>query len=299
LYRFEYGTLVTFSAIFKMLPERWVYGFARLLGLFAYHVLKVRRGVVEENLRASFGAEKDETELSLIARGSYINTALTFVEMLLFPGLAGRIGDMVDMSEGGIIEDAFSRGKGVVFIGCHFGSWEMSGACVGALGYPLSVVAKTQSNRLVEAWINRYRSRFHMRVISTGAPVKHIVRAIRNGEIVGLISDQDAGSHGVFVVFFGRKASTPRGAAEFALRFGAPVLIGMALRTEPGKYHSIYREVEVRPDDTVESLTQRYTRVIEDVIRIHPDQYFWMHRRWKSAPPASPGPAGSGEPPEK
>jgi KDO2-lipid IV(A) lauroyltransferase len=284
--------LVATSGVFRALPPGWVYAFARALGMFAYHVVRVRRGVVEENLLASLGAEKDERELARIARESYAHTAATFIEMFLFPDMAERVSDMVDMSEGRVIEDAYARGRGIVFVGCHFGSWEMSGACVGALGYPLTVVAKTQSNPHADAWINRHRERLHMRVISLGAPVKHIVRALRNGEIVGLISDQDAGSRGVFVDFFGRKASTPRGAAELAMRFRSPLLIGMTARTGPGRYRSMYREVEVRADDTVEILTQRYTRVIEDIVRQYPDQYFWMHRRWKSRPP---GPVVSGE----
>lgn len=301
LHRAEYGMLVLLSAVFRALPAGWVYAAGRFLGGVAYHAVRVRRNVVEENLRASLGAEKDERELVRIARESYANIALTFIEMLLFPDMADRVSYkhpdlcfyksrgplMVDMSEAHVIEDAYARGKGIVFVGCHFGSWEMSGACVGALGYPVTVVAKIQANPHVDAWVNRYRENLHMRIIRPGAPVKHIVRAIRNGEIVGLISDQDAGARGVFVDFFGRKASTPRGAAELAIRFHTPVLIGMTARTGNGRYRSMYREVEVRADDTVETLTRRYTGVIEGIIRQYPEQYFWMHRRWKSRPPGA------------
>ena len=284
LYRVEYGMLVACSRVFRSLPRGWVYKAARWFGLFAYHVVRARRSVVEENLRASFGAEKDERELARIARESYVNIAMTFIEMLLFQDLAGRLSDILDMSEAHILEAAYARGKGVVFVGCHFGSWELSGAFTGSLGHPLTAVAKTQANPYVDAWINRQRSRFHMRVISQGVTVRHIVRALRNGELVTLISDQDAGSRGVFVDFFGRKASTPRGGAELAMRFHAPIVVCLTVRTGPGRYHGIVREVEVRADDTVETLTQRYTRAMEDIIRQFPEQYFWMHRRWKTRP---------------
>ncbi len=296
LHRIEYGMLLILSAIFRFLPTGVLYGFVRVLAFPCYHVFRIRRKVVEENLRRAFGMEKTPEEIGRIARESYAHIGMTFAEMLIFPDLAERVLEIVDMSERPALDAAYAKGRGIVMIGCHCGSWEMSGACVGALGFPLTVVAKTQSNPHVDAWINRYRSRFHMKVISPGAPVKHIIRAIRDGELIGLISDQDAGSRGVFVDFFGRKASTTRGAAELTLKYGTPVMVSMTVRTSPGRYETIYRDVEVREDDTVESLTQRYNRVIEDCVRLYPEQYFWMHRRWKTRPPAereSPGDGGT------
>ena len=100
-----------------------------------------------------------------------------------------------------------------------------------------------------------------------------------------MISDQDAGKRGVFVNFFGRKASTPGGAAQLAIKYGAPIVVTMSIRTACGRYKSIFREVEVRENDTVEELTQRFTTIMEEVIRQNPEQYFWMHRRWKTRPP--------------
>jgi KDO2-lipid IV(A) lauroyltransferase len=166
----------------------------------------------------------------------------------------------------------------------HFGSWELNGASIGRAGFPITVVAKQQSNPYVDAWIQRNRENMNMRIIAPGAPVRHILRALKNGETVGLISDQDAGKRGVFVNFFGRPASTPQGAAELALKYGLPVVMIMTARTSPGKYRSLAREIEVRDDDTVETLTQRYTASIEEIIRQYPEQYFWMHRRWKTQP---------------
>ena len=80
-------------------------------------------------------------------------------------------------------------------------------------------------------------------------------------------------------------ASTPAGAAQLALKYGAPIVVTMTKRIVPGRYRSIFREVEINPDDTVVTLTQRYTRVLEEIIRENPEQYFWMHKRWKTRPP--------------
>lgn len=276
--------LLTLSAIFLALPTGALYGFAKGLGVFAFTCVQIRRKVTLENLRASFGAEKTDPELERIAREAYINIAITFAEMLLFPKLHDQVLKMVDLDEVRLVREAAARGRGVMLISGHFGSWEMNGASMTTSGIPVVIVAKRQANPYVDAWITRYRKELNMNIIGTGAPVKHMVRALRNGEVVGLISDQDAGRKGVFVPFFGRPASTTRGAAELALRYGAPLLACMTVRLGQGKYKTLVREVEIHSDDTVESLTARYTKAMEDIIRLYPEQYFWMHRRWKTRP---------------
>jgi Kdo2-lipid IVA lauroyltransferase/acyltransferase len=284
LYRLEFIALITFSVIFQTLPASALYGFAKGLGIIAFSWIRVRRRVTMENLRESYGEEKSEQELIQIARAAYINIATTFAEMLLFPKLHGKVLDMVDLEEVRVVHEAISHGRGVMLISGHFGSWEMNGASMTTSGIPVVIVAKKQANPLVDTWITRYRKELNMSIISPGAPVKHLVRALRNGEVVGLISDQDAGRKGVFVPFFGRLASTTRGAAELALRYNTPLVACMTIRLSPGKYKTLVRNVEVLSDDTVESLTARYTKVMEDIIRLYPEQYFWMHRRWKTRP---------------
>ena len=284
-HRAEYLLLVACVALFGTMPATWVYGIVWVLGFLAFDVFRIRRAVTLENLRNSFGGEKSGRELEKIARLSYFHIGMTFIEMLYAPKLAPRIHEIVDLSDIDIIHRALRRGKGLILVSCHFGSWELNGGALAASGVPASAVARRQANPLVDRLINRYRSLLGIKVIPTGAPVKHIIRALRNGETIGLMSDQDAGRRGVFVDFFGRKASTPQGASQLALKYAAPVVVIMTVRTGPGRYWTILKEVDVMPDDTVESLTQRYTLVMEDIIRQFPEQYFWMHRRWKTRPP--------------
>jgi KDO2-lipid IV(A) lauroyltransferase len=288
-HRLEYGILMACGAVLRMMPSRAVYAFIRFLGLFTFHVVRIRRDVAMENLRQALGKELPERELERIAREAYVNIGMTFIEMLLAPSIAPHLSEVVDISELSVLKRAYDRGRGVMLVSGHFGSWELNGASIGRAGFPLTVVAKRQSNPYVDAWIQRNRENMNMRVIAPGAPVKHILRALKNGEVVGLISDQDAGVRGVFVNFFGRPAAAPRGAADLALKYGLPVLAIMTARIRPGKYRSFAREIEVRDDDTVETLTQRYTTAIEEIIRIYPEQYFWMHRRWKTQPGNSQG----------
>jgi len=284
IHRLEYGSIRFFSAVFMILPLKLVYIIAKLLGVFTYNIIRIRRDVTVSNLKKSLGGELGEKELKRIARESYMNIGLTFIEMLLIPKFAGHVLDMVDMSDSYILKHAMDTGNGVILVSCHFGNWELNGAAIAISGFPVTVVAKKQSNPYVDSLVNLNRTRFGMNIITPGASVKHIVRALRKHEIVGLISDQDAGRNGIFVDFFGRKASTPRGAAQLALKYNAPIVVTMSVRTGSGKYKSIFKNVNIRADDTVESITQRYTTVMENIIRRHPGQYFWMHRRWKTVP---------------
>jgi len=189
------------------------------------------------------------------------------------------------MSEADIMKRKLDAGRGMILVSGHFGSWELNGAAIGLMGIPVTVVGRRQSNEYVDRYVTEVRRGFGMKMISHGVSIRHLVKALKVGEAVGLISDQDAGKKGVFVTFFGRKASAPSGAAQLALKYHAPIVVSMTKRISPGRYKSIIREVAVYPDDSIESVTQRYTTVMEDIIRENPEQYFWMHRRWKTRPP--------------
>ena len=278
----EYGCVRFFSGVFMIIPLKLLYIIAKLLGIFTYYIIRVRRNVTLINLKSSLGGELGEKELRRIARESYINIVLTFIEMLSIPRFEEYVLDVVDMSDSYILKRTMDMGKGVILVSCHFGNWELNGAAIGASGFPVTVVVKKQTNPYVDSLVNLNRTRFGMNIITHGAPVKHIVRALREHKIIGLISDQDAGRDGIFVDFFGRKASTPRGAAQLALKYNAPIVVTMNVRTGKGKYKSIFENIDIRADDTVESITQRYTTAMENIIRKYPEQYFWMHRRWKT-----------------
>lgn len=282
IHRVEYKCIKFIIAVFIILPFKLVYIIAKLLGIFTYHIIRIRRNVTLTNLKNSLSGEHSEKELRRIARETYINIGLTFIEMLLIPKFTGHLLKMVDMSESYILKRALDMGNGVILVSCHFGSWELNGAAIATSGFPVTVVVKRQANPYIDSLINLNRERVGMNIIAQGAAVKHIIRALRKHEIIGLISDQDAGRDGIFVDFFGRKASTPRGAAQLALKYNAPIVVVMTLRTGNGKFKSIFKEVSVHVDDTIESVTQRYTTVMENIIRRYPEQYFWMHRRWKT-----------------
>ena len=138
-----------------------------------------------------------------------------------------------------------------------------------------------------------------MKIIDMSVAPRAVLRSLRAGRVTALLADQNAGENGVFVSFFGEPASTARGPALFALRTGAPVMLGTCVRV-PGRsqrYHVVLRRIEVRTSGDLDrdllQLTQDHTEALEEAIRRAPDQYFWLHKRWKTAPPEEPPIQGS------
>ena len=276
--------LTCIRAILSIMPLWCVYRMVDVLAWLTFHVLGIRRDVTLENLRIAFSDQYSESELVRIGSQSYRHIGATFIEMAISDRFADEAKYIMRQTDADKLISILSHGKGLILISAHFGSWEMNGASIASYGFPIYAVAKPQKNPYVDAFINKCRETFGLKVISTGAAIKHIVRALRDGAAVGLISDQDAGRSGIFVDFFGRPASTRSGAAQLALKYGAPVVVVMTARTSFGSYQTILEEIPVLEDDTVVTLTQRYTTVMEKIIRRHPEQYFWMHRRWKTPP---------------
>lgn len=182
-----------------------------------------------------------------------------------------------------LLKRALTRQRGVLWVTGHFGAWEVLSAWLGRSGYPLVPVAFRQKNRGADRFSREQRERTGVRQIYTNTPVQKIITLLRSGNIIGLGSDQDARRRGVFVPFFGRPASTPRGSAVLHLKTGAPLLFATC-RWDGRSFIIEVEPVPVGPRDGVREITQAYTRLLERRIRQFPAHYFWWHRRWKSQP---------------
>lgn len=290
IHRLEYLGFRVVLLLLRLIPERFLYFFGRGIGIFAYHFLRIRRTETMANLRLALGDTLNEAELTHTAREAYANVALSFMEALLLPRFKGRFKDLIDLSGWELVDKNIKKGRGLIVVTAHLGNWEWGGAVFSATGNPFTVVVARQTNPFVDLAINAVRQACGMKVIPLGpASIKYLIQTLQQKEAVGLVADQSAGRKGVLVKFFGRWASTPPGPARLALRYGVPIVVAVLVRTGRFHFQSIFREVEVRDGDTVESVTQRFTTVLEEMVRQHPDQYFWMHRRWKTRRLARPG----------
>jgi len=185
-----------------------------------------------------------------------------------------------------VLDAALARGKGVMFISGHVGNWELLARRVALAGYPCQTIAKETTDPRTTALIEKFRASSKLKSIWRGQPgaAKAMLRALRDGQILGMLIDQDTDVQSVWVPFFGRSAKTPRAAADLALRTGAAVVVGFCQREADGRYRVVMHEVPTEGLDAV-SLTATLSAQIEAAVRAAPEQWVWMHRRWKSPPP--------------
>lgn len=297
----EYALLRGALALFGAVPRPVALWAGRRLGDLAFDVLRLRRRVTLENLALAFGRERTRAERRAIARGAYRQVGMTFCEFLLFA--RERPADLlarVEVETPEILERARAHAGGVIYLTAHTGNWEVFGTTLGLLDRPLATIVADQRNPRVDRFVKRTRARLEgMVVIEMGSALRAIAKTLRDGGRVGIAGEQDAGAQGLFLPFFGTPASTALGPARFAYRSGAMIVVGFDRRVRAGRHAIVLHEpIFADPGQPEEEETQRilslYTGLLEDFVRRHPEQWFWMHRRWKTRPPVqSAGPAGS------
>ena len=266
---------------------------ARIGGL-GFSPLKIRRAVVERQLRAAL-PDRDAVDIERIARAAYAHLGRTSIETAILPSHSpAEIMGLFESVHGwDLVEQRLALGKGLILVTGHLGNWELGGAYIAARGLPIDAVARHMANPLFDRYLTSTRQRIGMTVIHDEEAVKRVPRALRTGHAVAFLVDQGAvGLASTWVPFFGRFAKTPRGPAVFALRLGAPVVFGVALRQPSGRYQLSFEPIEI--EDTgnreadVDRIVADYTQVLERWIRRAPEQYLWHHRRWKHQRPGTP-----------
>lgn len=294
--RLEYGAFRLLRGLLRALPERWADGLGSALGRFAGSVLRVRRDVVDDNLARAF-PDLGAGERVRLAAASYRHLGREAVATFRSYGSPEDVRSRTRVHGLPALREALERGRGAIAVTGHLGNWEVGGAAVAARGVPVDAVAFRQRNRLFDRELVEGRRRLGLRVIRRGDAPREVLHSLDEGRVPALVGDQDAGRRGVFVEFFGSGASTARGAAVFSLRTGAPLFLGVALRAGspgrpdvPARYHVHLEEVAFERsgdlEDDVRRLTAAHTAALERWVRRAPEQYFWVHKRWKTRPPA-------------
>jgi KDO2-lipid IV(A) lauroyltransferase len=261
------------------------------LGDLADLALPGRRRVVLANLEAALGTDLALADRRRLARANFRHLGVTALECCrLFFGPPAPLLGRLRIEGLDHVKTALTEGRGAFYLGGHFGNWELLAAAHMLAGLPpLNVVIRPLDNPFLDHLVARGRARAQLRLIPKKAAVKGVQAALARGECVGILLDQNAGRQGVFVPFFGRLASTSRSLAVLALKTGAPVVPVFIHRLPEGD-HQIRLEPAVplvrtgQRERDVEVNTARFTEAIERWVRTHPEQWFWVHRRWKTRP---------------
>jgi KDO2-lipid IV(A) lauroyltransferase len=293
-YRLEYALLRTVIGFLNLFPDGIAEAAGAALGRLGYWPLRIRRRVAEDNVRRAF-PEQDETWVQRIVAASYAHIGRELIVMLRLSRLTPeKVRERTDAIDFEHHERRFRElGRGAVVAAGHLGNWEIGAAIAASRGIPMHAIAVKQKNPLFNGYIVRTRRRLGVEIIYRSHANREALRALRQGHAVAFASDQNAGRAGIFVPFFGRLASTFRGAAVLAVRTGAPLILALPLRHADGRYSLALEEVEVdregELDDVVYRMTAAFTARLEAAIRRTPEQYLWQHRRWKTRPPEERG----------
>jgi KDO2-lipid IV(A) lauroyltransferase len=294
--RAEFALVWVFVSLLGLLPRRLARGAGAAIGGIAFRGLGRLRRVGLQNLELAF-PEKTSVEREAILRSEYRNLGYLLAEFCQMPGYTAERASAFIRYEG--LENylrARDRGKGVLVLTGHLGAWELSSFYHSLMGMPMGMVIRRLDNPLVDAFVNRVRCLHGNRVIHKDDFARGLIASMRAGETVGILMDTNmTPPQGVFVPFFGVMACSASGMARIALKTGAAVVPGFLLWEEREKKYVLRFGEELAVVDTGDSEadalanTARFTAVIEEYIRQYPEQWLWMHRRWKTRPAGETG----------
>ncbi|MDD5504251.1 MAG: ELM1/GtrOC1 family putative glycosyltransferase [Candidatus Omnitrophica bacterium] len=277
-----------FALFFRAMPLGLSIAIARMLGICSMFINTKRYRISYANLKAALGHRYGPRQIKKILKNTYANIGQGMMEVFLLPGIDDSyIERYITFENFGIAQDVLARGKGLIFLTAHFGTWEISHAALPYKGLCYKGIARQQKPYILDNLLNSYRQSHGCRILIKGPAIKEALRTLRSNGIVGMLVDQDAGKKGIFTDLFKRPASWHRGVVEIALRSGAGIVPGFAIR-QKGPYvkfklfPALCLKSHLPDEEAIADAMVQYAAVLEDMISAYPDQWLWQHRRWKS-----------------
>ena len=295
----EYAAVRSLLGFLAVLPEKAAVSVSTSVAMTAYYLLGSLRRVAMTNLHIAF-PELDESEHKRLAKGAFKNLGRVLGAMSHFPAatresLAKTIEFQIDPDVYAEYESLKADGRGVIIVSPHLGNWEVLVYGWSALKEPISYLARPLDNPKIEALTVSLRTKFGNRPINKTNSVSRAMKILREGGILGILADVNAHpKEGVFVPFFGVPACTSSGVALLAMRTNAAIIpMCGAWDEEKQHYVGVHGRI-VYPSNTgdrhrdVAETTAQFTAEVEKLIRKYPDQWLWIHKRWKTRPPGEP-----------
>lgn len=301
-----------FTTLFRALPYSVVSFISNGLLTVAYWILKRMRKHAMETLTIALGKQKSQKELEEICRQCFYNLGKGFIELSYFvfhPKMITQKMTFRGDSQKNL-DAVLKDGKGAIAVTAHFGNFSLMFAFLAQMGYPTNAIMRPSRDPKLEKPLLDLRNSIKLKTIYSMPKltcVSQTIKALRANEIVLIPMDQNHGSKaGVFVEFFGLPSGTASGPAIFAMRTGSPILPIFTVRTGKDTHEVIiephfYLEQKATDEETIQFNIQKITSIIERYIRQYPEEWGWMHRRWKSQPksgslnPTQPSEASQGD----
>jgi Kdo2-lipid IVA lauroyltransferase/acyltransferase len=283
------GVLLGVGRAVGSLPLWIAYPIGGALGALAFYVDRRHRRVACTNLRLAFGEALPPAEIAAMTRAHFRCLGETFVDFCRLVRLSPeRLRQVVEVEGLDVLGGPKAKSQGVLYVTGHFGPWEyLPAISTHITGEPLTIVARPLDNPFLDRFVNAVRRRWGSRVVEKRAAMRDVMEVLRQGGRVGVLIDQHVSQReGVFVKFFGHPACTTPAPALLALRSGAAVVPVVVHRVAPGRFRVLFGK-EIHPPRTgrvkedVTAMTAAMTTALEELIRRQPEQWLWVHRRWK------------------
>jgi len=282
-----YYSVKLFGRLMRLLPLRAALTVGRFMGAVIFYIDNRHRDIVLGNLKTAFADQKSFRQIKQIARSVFQKYGQNFIELLRMPDMNTDVFQRYVRLDGQQhVERAMKKGKGIILLAMHYGSWELANLASAMMGYPYKVIVNPQKryNRL-DLLLNSYRECGGTVTLQKGLGTRDFIRSLKNNEIVAMVMDQ-GGKDGIKVPFFNRQASMSAGAIRMALKMDVPVCFAVILR-ERGPYHRIVIHEELtlqRSGNTQEDIQRNISQIVrlmERYIRDQPDDYMWFYKIWK------------------
>lgn len=273
----------------RIMPARFSVWLGGVVGAAAFSLFRVRRHVAMVNLDIAF-PEKSANEKAAIGRRANANLGRSMMEILLLQKInADYFAKHLSIEGLEHMKNALEKGKGVLTVTGHFGSWELMAASIPKQGIPVTLLVGEQKNKKVDDLFNDLRQKHELDLVPLDQALRGVLRALKNNRAVALLGDQEARrGAGIEIDFFGKPAQTYPGVALFSIKAKSPIICPFIVRKGTGLDHVVHLEppIEFTPtgnrDEDLQTLTQLHANSLETWIRKHPDHWFWGHKRWKS-----------------
>ena len=277
----SYYSLIVLKKFLSTLSARTRYKISNQLASLLYNYINIRKYQAKTNLKKAFPYWSDR-KIHFTLKKMYQFFSFNFIQFISVPKSWEKL--EIEVIGRDILDSNLEKGRGVIFITGHFGAWEILGKWLGEYTELFAGIALRQKNKGANQFFQEQRElpgtkQFYKRENS----IEIAYEILSSNGVLGLVSDQDARKKGVFVNFFGSSASTPKGAALFHLNTAAPIMMGACTQKGFQKYEIRFFQVDTS-NQNIEKITQSYTSLLEECIRKNPEQYFWFHKRWKTAP---------------
>jgi Kdo2-lipid IVA lauroyltransferase/acyltransferase len=296
----EYVAFRTIVCVVDILPVRTSIRLAEAMAWVIHRVLPkklTRYAVARDNIRQAFGKRYTDRQVDEIIRRMWVHLFRVVVEIVQVRRKLRlyNCADVVQFKGRDESVRLLCSGRPVIILSGHFGNWEIASGTFGMFGFPMGVVARDLDNPYLHRWFERFRRQTGHTLISKRGGGSNMLEMLEGRGHLGLMGDQDAGSTGLFVDFFGKPASTFKSIALLAIEYRAYIAVGYAIRLPDDferhrwvRYEIGYADLidteQFTSPDAVRQVTQRFTTALERAIALAPEQYFWVHRRWKSVP---------------